>query len=240
MKSFEKLYGKALKKALKFINPFKKVVIKTECQVHKFITIHSIKILKKYGYESEYKLFTYHIKYLNEGVVWADQDFKSINHFYNPTKKRGLFGNDNSLMLTQEYYDKAKKYWNDNKKQKAMFYLGACVHIIQDLTIPQHVNIRLLDNHRQYENFVKLTYSIVREYKSKHKPIVFSSVEEYVEYNSNTALKIYKKTRHIKDNKKRFYKVTLNSLPLAQRSTAGLLLTFLKDVKYDESINRKA
>lgn len=235
MIKFEKYYGLVLRKFLKLVNPFKKVIIKTECKVHRFINIEALRLIKYYGYNNEYKFLACYLKSLNEGVVWADQDFKSINHFYNPTKKRGLFGNENSLILTERYYKKAIIYWNQQKYNKSLFYLGAALHIIQDLTIPQHVNIRLLDNHRQFENFVKFTYNIVKDYQTKDEPIILNSIEDYVDYNSRNAIKIYKKYKNIKQDKRRFYKITLNSLPLAQRTTAGGLLMFLREVNFKEA-----
>ncbi len=37
-----------------------------------------------------------YINDINAGVVWADQDLKSSNHFYNPYTNKGLYGNSNA------------------------------------------------------------------------------------------------------------------------------------------------
>ncbi len=232
MNLFEKYYGKSFRVILSIINPFKKKVIKTECRVHRFINYQSLKILEKYGYYHEFELYNYNLENMNRGTVWADQDFKSIGHFYNPIKNRGLYGHTNALKLTNKYYNKAKYYWRKNNRERALFYLGASIHIIQDVTIPQHVNIRLLDNHRQYENFVKMTYNSVKEFRSLEKPILFKNPKDYVKFNSKTALKIYKQHKDIDDNYRRYYYITLCSLPLAQRTTAGCLILFLREVGY--------
>ncbi|MTI68842.1 MAG: phospholipase [Firmicutes bacterium] len=230
MLKLEKYYGKTFRSLLWVINPFKKKIIKTECKVHRFINYQSLKIINKYNYDEEFNILNKYLEDINEGVVWADQDFKSIGHFYNPIKKKGLYGHNHALGLALKYYKKALYNWNKDKK-KAMFYLGASVHIIQDLTIPQHVNIRLLDSHRQYENFVKLTYKRVKEFRSLERPIIFSDLKKYIEFNSKISLKIYKHFRDIESNNKRFYKITLCALPLAQRTTAGCLLMFFSDIK---------
>jgi phospholipase C len=141
-KRFERYYGKSLRRLLKIINPLKKIFISTECEVHKFINYHALQLLKRYRYEDEYELFQNYLDYINEGAVWADQDFKSIAHFYNPDKERGLFGHSHSLALVKDYYKKALKLWKEGNKSKSMFYFGAYVHIVQDLTISQHVKIR--------------------------------------------------------------------------------------------------
>lgn len=230
MKTFELYYGKAFRSILKAVNPFKKTVIKTEAKVHQFINIHALNILKENKYSVEYNEFISHINTLNEGAVWADQDFKSINHFYNPTKKKGLYGHGNALKLTQKYYKIALDSFEENDIEKSMFYLGASVHIIQDLTIPQHVNIKLLDNHRQYENFVKLAYNKVKDFGTLDKPIIFDEIEEFVRFNTKVALRIYKQFKKIEDDNLRFYKTTRCSLPLSQRTTAGCLIMFFRKV----------
>lgn len=228
----QRYYGKTFKSVLRVVNPFKKMIIKTECQVHRFINYRAIRLISKHEYTREFDFLNYYLEDLNRGVVWADQDFKSINHFYNMSKRRGLYGHSNAFELTSTYYNNAIKYWRKQDYKNSMFYLGACVHILQDLTIPQHVNIRLLDNHRQFENFVKLTYDIIVEFSSNKKPIVFDELEHYIRFNSKIALKIYKRFSPIKETRVRFYKIARCSLPLAQRTTAGCLLMFLKDVGY--------
>lgn len=229
--SFEKHYGKYLSHFLKLINPIKKIFISTKCRVHLFNNYHAIRLLKEYKFKREFLFYKRYLYYLNQGSVWADQDFKSINHFYNPYKDKGLYGHSNSLALVEDYYDKATNYYYENDIETSMFYLGACIHIIQDLTIPQHVNIRLLDNHRQFETYVKYTYNIVSEYKSIDAPILLDSPSSYVEYNSRVAVRIHKKYIHVHPIQMRFHMIALTSLPLAQNSTAGCLILFYKHIK---------
>lgn len=232
MSLVEAYYGNAFRSILRVINPFKKMVIKTEARVHQYINIQALRILKEYEYYKEYTILYKFLNELNRGVVWADQDFKSINHFYHPIKKKGLYGHSNALLLTHKYYEKAIESWNEDDIGCAMFYLGACVHIIQDLTIPQHVNIRLLDNHHQFENYVKTSYNVVKEFTSSEPPIQFEEVEKYARFNAETALRTYSKYKNIENDDDRFHKTTLCALPLAQRTTAGCFLTFLKDINF--------
>ncbi|WP_105615727.1 zinc dependent phospholipase C family protein [Vallitalea okinawensis] len=227
MKKFELVQGKLLRKLLEYINPFKKLIITTECEVHVFNNIQALEVLRKFNYSKEYNLLNDYLSFINKGSIWADQDFRSINHFYSPNKKRGLFGHSNALNLASDYYDKASYFWRINDKDLSMFYLGACVHVIQDVTIPQHVTIRLLSKHRHYENFVKYTYDLISEYKATEKPIFLKSPEEYIQYNAKRAYYVGWKLRPLEDDKLRFHKQTLYSLPLAQRTTAGVFLMFL-------------
>ncbi|MDD3168100.1 MAG: hypothetical protein PHC91_01375 [Eubacteriales bacterium] len=113
----------------------------------------------------------------------------------------------------------------------SMFYIGAALHLIQDVTIPQHVNIRLLEDHRQFENFVKRSYENVDAFQAHHGAYLLSSLENYMKFNARIALKIYKQFNHIKDDESRYYRITKCTLPLAQRTTAGAMILFYRQVK---------
>ncbi len=111
-----------------------------------------------------------------------------------------------------------------------MFFLGAALHLVQDVTIPQHVNIRLLEDHRQFENFVKRTYQNVDAFQAYQKAYVMSTIENYIKFNARTALKVYKRFRTISDDESRYYRITRCTLPLAERTTAGALVMFYNNV----------
>lgn len=230
MKTLEKTYNKFLLFSFAFLNPFKKAVITTQCQVHKFINIQALNILKTDKYLEAYDFFNQHIHSINEGAVWADQDFKSSHHFYNPHTHKGLYGRKNALDLGKEYYDKSLALWKVGEFDKSMFYFGAAVHLLQDMTVPQHANIRLLDNHRQYENFVRKTYKLIQEFKAESVLFVLDTIEEFMRFNARVAMKIYKRFSVIEQDENRYYKITRCSLPLAERSTAGCMLMFYGDL----------
>ncbi|MFP4698256.1 MAG: zinc dependent phospholipase C family protein [Eubacteriales bacterium] len=228
----EKYYGVISNYVFRLLNPFKKIIMNTEAQVHKFNNEQAVSLLKKHYYNREHQLFKYYLIYINNGSVWADQDFKSSSHFYNPLAMKGLFGQPHSKKMTIGYYKKAIRAWNKNNIEKSMFYLGACVHILQDLTVPHHVVNRLLDSHRKYENFVRSTFDIVREYKTDKRPIIFNDLNTYIEYNADKALKLYINSNHLEEKRLKYYKWTKVNLPLSHRTTAGCFLMFLNDVGF--------
>ena len=84
----ESIFHKLLKSIFWFLNPFKKLIVKTECQVHKHINLHALTILKNDNFLEQYYFFRDSLDEINKGAIWADQDFKSSNHFYNPYKKK--------------------------------------------------------------------------------------------------------------------------------------------------------
>lgn len=230
--NFEKYFGIIIRSVLRLVNLVKKHVVNTECEVHQFINIHAIKSLKKHNYKKAFLLFFKYQEKINQGVVWADQDFKSIGHFYNFNKDKGLYGHDHSLNLLKKYYKKAFDCWLKKKPEDSMFYLGACVHLLQDMTVPHHVNIRLLDKHRKYENYVKANYQKYPEFINTKKPIIFDSLVDYIKFNAKNALDIYQNAGEKKNREEKFYYITKNILPLAQRTTAGCFLMFAKQIGY--------
>ena len=230
MKFVEESYGRFLRLSFAFLNPFKKAVIKTQCQVHKHLNVQSLLVLNNDGYTEISNFFRGYLIPLNNGAVWADQDFKSSQHFYNPHTKKGLYGRLNANDLGLGYYEKALDLWKIGEYDKSIYYFGAAVHILQDMTIPQHANVRLLDNHRQYETFVKKTYRYVEEFKAEKGILLFDSYEDYIRFNTRTAMKVYKRFKKINEDQQRFYRITKCILPLAERTTAGCMITFYNSI----------
>jgi len=222
----EALYGRFSRAVLATVNPFKKFIVATECKVHQEMNRQAVEIIKNDGYMNAYAFFQENLGILNLGVIWADQDFKSINHFYHPYERKGLYGHKNALTLAEDYYRKAREYWESGRTHKSLFYLGATAHLVQDVTIPQHVNIRLLGNHRQYETFVKKTYQNSRELRAVRGAIEFDRVKEFVQFNARVARKSYQRLHTIPRRDERFFRIARCMIPLAERTTAGLLLMF--------------
>ena len=174
--------------------------------------------------------FKSYIQDINEGAVWADQDFKSSNHFYNPYKKRGLYGRKNAMDLGVDYYYKATELWTKGEFNKSLFYLGAALHIIQDMTIPQHANIRLLDNHHQYEVYVNRTYEYLDKLEVEKATLLLESIEDYIRFKARVAIKIYKKFNMISKDEGRFYRIAGCGIHLAKRTTAGAMVLFYNNI----------
>lgn len=232
-KKIENAYATVLTGTFKVVNPLKKSVIKTNCEVHLFIQENALEILKNQGYTKEYMLFKEFLPHINRGLIWADQDFKSYHHFYNPKLKKGKFGyEDNALTVAKSYYNKALKFFAMQNYERCMFYFGAACHIMQDLTIPQHAKGRLLDNHRQFELYVKANYKKIKRFKSNDKPIILNSIEEYIDYNSISALNLDYMYENVIDLTTKFYLIAIKSITLAQRSSAGCMLMFYEDLLF--------
>lgn len=132
--------------------------------------------------------------------------------------------------MALDYYAKALHFWEKQNCEKSFFYLGAALHLIQDVTIPQHVNIRLLEDHRQFENFVKRTYDNVKVFQAFNGAYLLSSIENYMRFNARIALKIYRRYRIVKNDESRYYRITKCTLPLAEKTTAGAMILFYNQI----------
>ncbi|MFR0019407.1 hypothetical protein CHH45_12065 [Paraclostridium bifermentans] len=234
-KRIENVYGKALTGTFKVVNPVKKSIITTDCEVHIFIQANALEILKNEGYMTQYKFFKAYLPQINKGLIWADQDFKSYHHFYNPYVKRGKFGyEENAFTLINKYYNKALKFFALDKFELSLFYFGAACHVLQDLTIPQHAKGKLLDNHRQFEVYIKNNYMSIPRLRAKDGMIQKNSVEEYINYNATQAMNYDKMYENVNDLKNKFYMLSTKCLPLAQKTTAGFLTMFFDDIFSNE------
>lgn len=230
-KKIENTYGRALRGVFFTINPIKKRIVKTHCTVHKYICVQSVQILGNRGYEEEYQFYRKHIRSLNAGATWADQDFKSSNHFYHYHSGVGLYGFSNALVECKKYYGSALNYMEAGDIDRAVFYLGAACHLVQDTTVPQHVNNKLLKNHRKFELWIisKLMtdYSFAEENDIKQ----YKTLDEYIKNNAVLANNTYIKNINIESVEDRYHKIATTIIKEAQKTTAGLMLNFYSEAK---------
>lgn len=235
----ENIYGTAFKTVLWFIKPVKKLFIKTLCEVHVFINNQALEILKNDGHEEIYSFFEKHRESLNDGAVWADQDFKSREHFYNPYTQKGLYGCRSSMQNFERYYCHALVHWDCGDYEKAMFYLGAAVHLIQDSTIPQHGSVNLLKSHRSYEQWVIKVHDDFEHYSIKEGGTYLDSPYKYIPYNAKHAIQTATRYSILKDHEAKYEKIANQTFHMAQRTTAGCLMNFynkIHDIDFDQSI----
>lgn len=230
-KKIEAGYGKAVSGLFMVVNPVKKMMMKTNCTVHKFITMQAVMILKNDGYREEASFFRTYISSINKGVHWADQDFKSSNHFYHHEREKGLYGRSDLLTEAVKYYNKALKHYDADEIQKAMFYLGAASHLIQDATVPHHVNNKLLKSHRAFELWIVSRLMSDFSFATYSGTKKFDSIGEYIANNAMVANEAYQKNKNIAAKDKRYENIAVEILHEAQRTTAGLMLNFYNDIQ---------
>lgn len=227
----EKTYGSALRGLFYAVNPLKKKFLKTYCTVHKFICIQSLNILKREGYIEEYEFFKDNISFLTDGVVWADQDFKSSNHFYHFSKGKGLYGFSNALIECEKYYNRSMFFLENGNLKKSLFYFGASCHLVQDVTVPQHVNNKLLKSHRNFELWIIKHLMSDFSFVATDGIVRYKKLDDYIVNNAFFANNIFLKNMGIMSKDKRYASIASFILKEAQRTTAGFMLDYYKDFK---------
>lgn len=227
----ERLFGKTARSLMRVVNPIKKLIIETHCLAHKYINNKCLELILNEGYSDAHRCFSKYIKYINEGVTWADQDFKSSNHFYHFNEKRGLYGFSNALNECKNYYTLTLKYLELGDIPMSMFYFGAACHLLQDATVPHHVNNRLLKNHRQFEVWIIGRIVMGHHFEAKKGIKRYKDIDAYIENNALTANSAYFTFRNIKNRDKRYCEVATVIIQEAQITTAGFMLDFYEELR---------
>ncbi len=227
-KKIEKQYGRAVRSIMKSVNPVKKLIIKTSCLVHKVINEKALELILKEGFEEQYNFYKNNINKMNAGTVWADQDFKSTNHFFHFKEEKGLFGFSNALVECTKYFTIAIKLNRSEQLDKSLFYFGAACHLVQDATVPQHVNNRLLNSHRNFELWImdRVVNNNISINPVKIKS--YEKVEDYIKENAKFANIIYEKYNNIEIKEERYESIATKIIEEAVQTTAGIMLDFYK------------
>lgn len=227
-KKVEHTYGKVARHVMYYINPFKKKLMKTHCYVHRIINLRAVEILKNNNLTKEYELFNKHLSSINKGVVWADQDFKSSNHFYHHNTGVGLYGFSNLMNEFNRFMHKSSEFIKTGDIDHGLFYFGAACHLVHDATVPNHVIDKKLKNHREFELWIIdkifldncfINYDYIKQY---NKP------EDYIKQNAAFANDVYNEYKHISNKDEKYEKISCKTVIEAQATTAGLMIEFYK------------
>lgn len=226
-------YSGLIRSVLKGINPIKKRIVSTPCLVHVMINNGAVSELEDMGYHEEFSWFCKHREKMNEGVIWADQDFKSINHFFHHSKKRGLFGFEDAHKLFMDYYMQACINIGKGETDKGMFYFGAALHLLQDSTVPHHVLNRLMFNHRKFETWIINNYAKKNTKIVTSKLIQYDRVSSFIFNNVEFSYKTYIDSRTMPDIDARYHFIGRKIVKRSQSTTLGLMVKFYKEnIKY--------
>lgn len=163
---------------------------------------------------------------LDRGVAWADRGFKNMSHFLNPRTNKGIYGWTDAVRECGLFWNQALYFWQGQNYEKAFFYLGAAVHLVQDMCVPHHAMGILFDGHQEYEAWVVANRY---NYRVEEQGIydLGGSPGEWIRSNSSFAARYY----HLvgaTSAKRDYGQATGILLARAQRVTAGFLSYFLK------------
>lgn len=125
------------------------------CLTHKFCNEKALELLQKCTDKKIQPIMKDNLPALQSGVVWADLNFKSVNHFFNPLTKKGLWKFPSAVYVFIFYLSKARQSAMRQDSFNTFFYLGAAAHILQDMTVPHHACGCLFSGHKKFENWVQ-------------------------------------------------------------------------------------
>ncbi|HIU64197.1 MAG TPA: zinc dependent phospholipase C family protein, partial [Candidatus Avacidaminococcus intestinavium] len=210
-----------IKGLLTLAAPFQKFIDKPG-YTHEFCNSQALIILANDGYAEYAAFYNKYLSELNKGVYWADSDWKNINHYFNPATGKGLWHCTNAVETMQGYYHQALQLLYQHEIKKSIFFLGAALHLLQDLCEPHHARGKLLSGHKGFEQWAQLNCA-----KFKINSGVLcnntSSLAAFAIKNSKVGADFLSWVSNGEDQSK-YEVVAKELLPLAQRSTAGLLI----------------
>jgi len=165
---------------------------------------------------------------LDKGVSWADRGFKNMSHFMNPGTNKGIYGWTDAVRECSVFWNKALHSWQDRNYDKALFYLGAAAHLVQDVCVPHHARGILFDGHLEYEVWAEENRN---NYKVTDQGIydLGGSPVDWIRANSLFAVKHYCLVG-VSFKRLEYHKATQALLTRAQRVTAGFLSCFFGKV----------
>lgn len=191
--------------------------------VHRRINKRAVWRLRQQGYIAEADWFSARLGDLAGGSAWADGRLRNLRHFYHPSQSRGLFHLPDAEDLAERYLSCTR---GEPDAARSAFYLGAALHLVQDLTIPQHAGLKLLDGHHAYETFVRYAYlgnvpAPAREELKAH------SLSDAIRDNAWQAFMVGRSFAR-RPQADRFQAYYSRLLPLAEKSTAECMLWFYR------------
>lgn len=229
-------WEKCLQTVLALAAPLQKIVDKAG-YTHEHCNRQAVVILEKDGYHDFAELIRMFLDEINQGVYWADKDWKNVNHYYVPTTGKGLWNCANALETMELYYNKALQYMKEAQLGRSAFYLGATAHLLQDLCVPHHARAKLLFGHKDFEDWAQkncTAYKAGQHGMYNHQ----LSVYDLARRNAEVAADFLDWVRHSGDIAN-YEKSTAVLLPLAQISTAGLFLKYAEEVFYQRETEKK-
>lgn len=198
---------------------------------HLFCINQALLILKNDGAGQYARNINNYIDFLNKGVLWADKGWKNCSHYFDPVVSQGLGPWPDARLELDNFFNKSLKHYKKGDKGKFFFYLGAALHLIQDLCVPHHANSVAFCGHKEYESWVLENYN---DFSVEAGGIYskFSTHSDWLLFNARLSKSYFPYVSNI--GTETSYKLATSTLlPLAQRSTAGFLkfaIDFSKNV----------
>ncbi len=207
-------------------SPLQKLIDHQVEVVHSCCNLVAIDILINDGWIKEGKLLSNYLEQINAGAVWADKEWKNVSHFCNPVTGLGLRGWPTAAEECTRYFLLAKTCLNQLQLEKAFFYLGAAVHLVQDLCVPYHSRNIILAGHHSYETWAEKHLENYLVTSGGMYNDTIQNAGEWVMINARASFDLFSLVKN--NSVKGYHLATAAMLPRTQRTTAGFFHYFLK------------
>lgn len=200
--------------------PIQKLV-SSKGDTHIFCINQALLILKNDGAISYARSISNYIDFLNKGVLWADKGWKNFSHYFDPVVCQGLGPWPDARLELEDFFNKSLTHFKRGDKGKYFFYLGAALHLIQDLCVPHHAKGVAFSGHKEYENWVlEKHHDFAVETGGIYSKLANPS--DWLFFNAKLSRYYFPYVTNLGTDTS--YKLATSTLlPLAQRSTAGFL-----------------
>ncbi|WP_407307017.1 zinc dependent phospholipase C family protein [Desulfosporosinus sp. SB140] len=214
--------NKVTKALLAPVRPFQ-VFLDAPSPTHVHCLQQAYNVLGKDGREDVVTYFRPYDDWLTKGLFWADQGWKNICHYFFDPQKQGRLHWPGADAECQYYFNKAIAMCHQNVP-KGMFYLGAALHLVQDMCVPHHALGVVFDGHQEFERWTSnnLQYFTAKQ-NGIYKP--FTHPSQWIRYNVEKAALFYPLVSQEKGcSEENYYVAAGELLPLTVYTTAGFLV----------------
>lgn len=219
------LSGQALNKMTKALmaplGPFQ-LLLDAPNMTHVHCLQQAYDVLERDGKEDVIDYFRPYDDWLKKGLLWADKGWKNVCHYFlDPKKSGGLHwpGADGDC---QYYFNKAVVTCQKNM-HKGMFFIGASLHLVQDMCVPHHAVGTVFDGHQEFEKWAgKNLHCFTNTLNGVYKP--FTHPSQWIKYNAEVAASYYPFVSQENGcNEQSYFEAAGKLLPLTVCTTAGFL-----------------
>lgn len=219
-------YGRTTRLLMRMTAPAQ-VVMGAGCSAtHRVCNAQAILIMRRDGLEKQARVLERHREELDAGAEWADAGWKNVAHYFDPAVGQGLRGWPAAPEECARLARMARRCWLQGDAERACFFLGAAVHLVQDLCVPHHARNIILHGHHAFEKWAEDHAQEFLVPSGGLYPCGLAQPGDWVRANARRARRYWPVAKI--GSERAFRLVTSAMLPLAQRSSAGFFEFFFR------------
>lgn len=201
---------------------------------HGFLVSQGIRILENDGWAELSRFYSENIEVITRGCYWADSTWKNAAHHYDPDTGKGLWIWPGAKDQCRDWFNLSLKFISSGNLEKALFFLGASVHTVQDACQPYHSNCVCLNGHQKYEIWAdqhKEEFAVTSNGLYNLSPTAEGWVMENAIFSKPFLSRVSMKrgSDALNRDEHELREATRVLLSRAQRTTAGFFVFFLEE-----------